>query len=534
MTQRNNLNVDVIVDGRYQLQSLLGEGGSGITYLAERLADKKVVAIKMLSLQHLNDWKQLDLFEREAQVLAHLNHPKIPKYLEYFHVDTEKNRAFYIIQQLAPGKSLNEWVKDGWCATETEIKNITKQLLGILQYLQEQTPPLIHRDIKPQNIIRNSDGQIFLVDFGSVQNVYHATMMRGITVVGTYGYMAPEQFRGQVVPASDLYGLAATVLYLLTRRSPADLPTERLSIKFKNQVQISEHFANWLETALAPDVDDRFPSAHAAQKALENRQYIHKLSSSTKTRQKQGGSWLLVIMVLPTIVLGSGLLHQHRYDFLKLTGLRPSIVCELIRNGTTTKKSNAAIIENYLRSSENRDAGVFECAVFHKNLAALEQLIIIGRSIKSSNGEPNHIFHQTFKSLYLYPCSRSKKELIAHNQFVKDSLPRLLNVLLAQELDINARNADGKTPLHIAAENITAERSRYIVHTPYQYAYRLLIQHGANPEIQDNSGKQARDYIIQEEAKICEDNNADRPISPTFPSPYMPSSIDTFGSGPVR
>jgi serine/threonine protein kinase len=509
MAQGSNINLDTIIDERYQLKSLLGEGGSGTTYLAERLTEKQAVAIKILSLRHLDDWKQLELFEREAQVLAHLNHPQIPKYLEYFYVDTDENRAFYIVQQLAPGKPLNEWVKDGWCATETEIKNVTKQLLGILQYLQKKTPPLIHRDIKPQNIIRNNDGQIYLVDFGAVQNVYHTTMMRGSTVVGTYGYMAPEQFRGQALPASDLYGLAATVLYLLTRRSPADLPTERLSIKFKNQVQISDHFASWLETALDPDVSNRFPSAHAAQKALENRQYVHKSSAAPKVKQKRGAlwSWLLVAITIPAIVQGAGLLHQHRYAFLKLLSLRPREVCESIRNGTTAKNNNTAIIENDLRNGGgNRDSGVFGCAVFYKNLAALEKLIAIGASIKADNGKPNLTSHHVFKSLYLYPCQRRKKELIAHSQFIKNSLPSLLKALSTQKLDINAQNAEGKTPLHITAENIAATRSRYNVPTPYQYAYRLLLQHGASPDIQDKFGKKASDYIIEKEAEICMDN----------------------------
>jgi serine/threonine protein kinase len=534
MTQERKSSQDTIIDNRYQLRSLLGEGGNGVTYLAERLTDKQAVAIKMLSLQHLDDWKHLDLFEREAQVLAQLNHPQIPKYLEYFHVDTDKDRVFYIVQQLAPGKPLNEWVKDGWCASEAEIKNIIKQLLDILQYLQTNTPPLIHRDIKPQNIIRNSDGQIFLVDFGSVQNIYHDTIMRSSTVMGTYGYMAPEQFRGQVVPATDLYSLAATALYLLTRRSPADLPAERLSIKFKHQVQISESFANWLETALSPDVGDRFPSAHVAQKALDNKQYIHthKSSSSARTKPKREALWLFVFVVLFVFVQGAGLLHQNRYAFLSLVGLRPSEICKSIRDGTTDVDSNAAIIKRFLISSENRDSSVYSCAVLHKNLAALKQLIIVGSNIKTRKDQSSLAFHHALKSLYFYPCGNGEKELIAHNQFVRNSLPNLLQLLLAQNLDINAQNSEGKTPLHIAAQNVTAERSRHTVPTPYQYAYKLLLQQGANPDIQNESGKKARNYL-QDTIKICEaPNTSNSPAMDMHPNPFP--SIYTPMPGSMR
>jgi serine/threonine protein kinase len=232
----NELEIGKIIDGRYQLVELLGAGGSGVTYRAIRLSDRSDVAIKILSLRHINDWKQLELFEREAKVLSQLNHPQIPKYLEYFHLDTDDNRTFWIVQQLAPGKSLTEWVNSGWRGTEAEVKDITSQLLGILQYLHQQSPPLIHRDIKPHNIIRDEDGRVFLVDFGAVQNVYHDTLLKRHTVAGTYGYMAPEQFRGAAVIASDLYGLGATILYVLTHRSPADLPQSRLKLVFRDRV----------------------------------------------------------------------------------------------------------------------------------------------------------------------------------------------------------------------------------------------------------------------------------------------------------
>ena len=285
-----NTPIGSIIADQYELMELLGEGGSGSTYRAIRSKNEAVVAVKMLSLRHLQDWKQLELFEREAQILSQLNHPQIPQYLEYFHIDTPDNRAFYLVQQLIPGKSLAAWVESGCRFTEAEIKDIAQQLLAILQYLHQQSPPLIHRDIKPQNIIRNSNGQVFLVDFGSVQHVYQNTILKGSTVAGTYGYMAPEQFRGSALPASDLYGLGATILYLLTHRSPADLPQERLKLSFRQHVNISQHFADWLDAMIEPVIEQRFPTAIIAANNLQN-------ANSLPFKTKAGCPQIKIFMV---------------------------------------------------------------------------------------------------------------------------------------------------------------------------------------------------------------------------------------------
>jgi serine/threonine protein kinase len=226
-----------IIAQRYRITDILGQGGVGITYAAEDLKSGETVAVKALSLRHMGDWKQLELFEREAKILAQLNHPAIPRYLDYFQVDTSEDRAFYIVQQLAEGKSLAELAKIGWRTNEDGVRKIATQILEILVYLHSLKPPVVHRDIKPQNLIWGKDGKIFLVDFGAVQDTYRSTFAKGSTIIGTYGYMAPEQFLGQAVPATDLYGLGATVLFLLTHRSPADLPTERLKISFRCQRQ---------------------------------------------------------------------------------------------------------------------------------------------------------------------------------------------------------------------------------------------------------------------------------------------------------
>lgn len=226
------------------------------------------------------------MFEREARILSGLNHPAIPRYLDYFQVDTPQDRCFYIAQQLATGKSLASLVERGWQPDEAEVRHLATQLLEILVYLHQLTPPVIHRDIKPQNIICSENGSVFLVDFGAVQDTYHHTITGGSTVVGTYGYMAPEQFRGQAVLSTDLYGLGTTLLFLLTQKSPADLPQRQLKINFRTQVRVSKEFADWLERMLEPAIASRFPSAKEALALLRGEQVL-KSNSTQLLRQSK-------------------------------------------------------------------------------------------------------------------------------------------------------------------------------------------------------------------------------------------------------
>ncbi|MCL1465713.1 serine/threonine protein kinase [Argonema galeatum] len=274
-----------IVAERYQIVNILGQGGTGTTYEAEDLQTRKRVAIKGLSLDRMADWKVLELFEREASVLSHLNHPGIPCYIDYFQVERPNNHSFYLVQELAEGRSLFSLVQSGWHATEKDVRQLASQILDVLSYLHQLTPPVIHRDIKPHNIVRREDGQIFLVDFGSVKATYQNTITAGSTVVGTYGYMAPEQFRGQAFPATDLYGLGTTLLYVLTHRSPSEFPSRQLKINFRSQLPFSSEFADWLEKLLEPAVENRFLSAKEALSVLKGEGVlvpIHRRPAGTR------------------------------------------------------------------------------------------------------------------------------------------------------------------------------------------------------------------------------------------------------------
>jgi eukaryotic-like serine/threonine-protein kinase len=267
-----NINSDSemnILHDRYQILDLLGEGGSGKTYRALDIHQQAEVAIKVLSLRNMKDWKTLELFEREAKILAQLDHGAIPQYIDFFRTEMAQEETFCLVQAIAPGRSLQNWVTSGHVFAEAELRHIAKQILEILIYLQTFTPPVIHRDIKPQNLLYTETGTIYLVDFGAVRDTYHLTITGGSTIVGTYGYMAPEQFRGQALLATDLYGLGTTLLYLASGQDPADLVVQDMKIDFRQGVKTSKVFATWLDGLLEPIPEDRYRTAGLALDYLQ-------------------------------------------------------------------------------------------------------------------------------------------------------------------------------------------------------------------------------------------------------------------------
>ena len=256
-----------IINGRYQLERELGERPARQTWLARDIKTNSSVVIKFLAFGGQMQWSDLKLFEREAQILRELNHPRIPQYRDYFRID-EDTLWFTIVEQYLPGESLQNLLDKGKRFSELEVKNIALELLEILSYLHQLNPSVLHRDLKPSNIILGEDKRIYLIDFGSIQD--KATPQgASFTVVGTYGYTPIEQFGGRAVAASDLYALGATLIHLLTRIPPADLLQEDLQIQFQEKVRVSQDFASWLAKMSAPTLKERFGSVATARQALK-------------------------------------------------------------------------------------------------------------------------------------------------------------------------------------------------------------------------------------------------------------------------
>ncbi|MEG4914339.1 serine/threonine-protein kinase [Microcoleus sp. B7-D4] len=263
-----------VLKERYVIEQQLSQTAGRRTFMARDLHTEELVAIKLLIFGEDVRWDDLKLFEREAQTLQLLSHPAIPRYLDYFEVDTPTGKGFALVQSYIPAKSLEEWLKSGRTFNKAEVKQLAKALLEILDYLHGQQPPVIHRDIKPSNILLanrsgNSVGDVYLVDFGSIQTL--AARKGGtITVVGTYGYMPPEQFGGRNVPASDIYSLGATLIYLVTGRHPAELSQGNLQIQFESLVNLNRDLIDWLKWMTQPSLNRRLASAKEALEALEN------------------------------------------------------------------------------------------------------------------------------------------------------------------------------------------------------------------------------------------------------------------------
>lgn len=258
----------VALDGRYGLQSIVGRGAAGTTWKALDGQTDEAVAVKELPIRPGTPLTVRERMHREARVLGELEHDRIPRYIDDLEAGSGRHRSFYVVQSFVEGPTLAALAQSKRFSQD-EIIGMLDEVLAILEYLHGLAPPVIHRDLKPGNVIRRaSDGALVLIDFGAVKDVAGDPRTGGSTIAGTYGYMAPEQFRGLASPATDLYGVGAMAVALLSRRDLIDLVGPDHRLKWRDAVTASPGLIALIERLLADDPSDRPTSAKAVRAAL--------------------------------------------------------------------------------------------------------------------------------------------------------------------------------------------------------------------------------------------------------------------------
>lgn len=215
------LQPNEVLQSRYRVTGVLGVGGMGAVYQARDLQFPEVeryVAIKEMhnlgTDEHLRKINVAN-FEREANLLATLSHPAIPSIYDYFSIRTDRS---YLVMEYINGKDLEAILNThGEEVPLDMVIDWAMALTDVLDYLHRHNPPIIFRDVKPANIMIDQYGRLRLIDFGIARQFLAG--QKG-TMIGTEGYSAPEQYKGEASPASDIYGVGATLHHILTNHDP--------------------------------------------------------------------------------------------------------------------------------------------------------------------------------------------------------------------------------------------------------------------------------------------------------------------------
>ncbi|MEL7086177.1 MAG: serine/threonine-protein kinase [Cyanobacteria bacterium J06597_1] len=265
----------LLLRGRYRAYKRLGQGGFGTTFLARDLdmPSQPWRVIKQLRVAEASEQvAQLskELFMREAQVLEKLGeHSQIPTLYAYF----GENNRFYLVQEFVLGTTLSSEAHRNGAFSSDQIQQILREVSLILSYVHSKNT--VHRDIKPANLIRRKDdGRLVLIDFGAVKQMGIAGMEEmpsSVTAIRSLGFSPPEQMSGHAVgPASDLYALAATCINLLTRKSPNRFfDTKRNCWTWQDEIELDERLTSILERMLHPSMAERYESATAVLRSLQ-------------------------------------------------------------------------------------------------------------------------------------------------------------------------------------------------------------------------------------------------------------------------
>ncbi len=250
--------------GRFTVDRQLGVGGQGTAYLAYDHENSDTVVLKEFILPVYVDVsvrrQSLESFEKEARILRQLDHNQIVRLIDFF---VEDHRGYLVLEHI-DGRSLRDLVLETGPIDEPKVRSLALQMCKMQEYLHGLTPPVVHRDFTPDNLILRKDGTLKLVDFNVAQQ--KDTTSTG-TVVGKHAYLPPEQFRGQPTTQSDIYSLGASLFFLLTAEDPEPINQQHPK-QFKPG--ISDALDAAVAKATAIELEERYATAMELESELSS------------------------------------------------------------------------------------------------------------------------------------------------------------------------------------------------------------------------------------------------------------------------
>ena len=269
-----------ILNGRYEIIEKVGIGGMAIVYKAKDIYLKRIVAVKVLKEQYLDDKEFIKKFVIEAQSVANLNNQNIVKIYDVGqHI--EDGKIFnYIVMEYINGKTLNELIKDNGRLNSTAVVSISKQIANALDCAHKHH--IIHRDIKPHNIIIDENLNVKVTDFGIARIATSSTITYTSSVLGTVHYISPEQAKGKFIDEkSDIYSLGVVMYEMVTGRVPFDtdnavgIAMQHINEPLVEPIKLVPNLEPWLNSIIVKCMEktpeNRFDSASSLIKALDDK-----------------------------------------------------------------------------------------------------------------------------------------------------------------------------------------------------------------------------------------------------------------------
>lgn len=493
-----------ILNERYEIVDLIKSGAMGCVYKARDTRLNNFVAVKQMLGAFTNPSDEnyaRERFREEGRILSTLHHNGLPKVIDYF---TEKksetaSKSHFLVMTFIEGEDLEAYIKkrENRPFSVDEVIDYSNQVLDILEYLHTQNPPLIYRDLNPRNIMIQGK-KIFLVDFG-IARVFKPRE-KG-TAIGTPGYSAPEQYKGESEPRSDIYSLGVLMYYLLTGKDPED-PSNKL-FSFENIRNLNPSVPEGLETLIMSMLDvvpDNRPGSMENVRiklCLLNKPLLsmpsypmqnqNQLPLRMKRKRRVMVRFLLVISLTFFISI-MFFCNSMRNDSRKIPD-NIEIPCRMenhyLKISSVQNAQSAVIASSGLKQNDN--VSPLQAACLDNNRDLVKALISKGTNVNSKDALGHTALH--------IAAERNYKEIA--------------ELLISNNANVNSRNRDGITPLHCACLNNSKETAEFLVskganidskdilgstalhlasERDYEETVKLMISLGADINAKDNDG----------------------------------------------